>query len=303
MKFSVQLPIQWQGDDDTFHDGTTISELAAEIEGQGFDACFVTEHPAPPVSWLDSGGHHTLDPFVALSFAAAGARRLRLHTNILVLSYRNPLLTAKAVASLDALSGGRVICGVGVGYMEAEFRAMGAEFSRRGAVTDEALEVMRAAWTGAPVTYSGTGFEARDNAVLPRPRQHPHPPIWVGGNSDRALARAVRYGNGWCPFPTHRSGVTRALASMEDLEERIARMRELSESAARAPLDVCMVPFGWSMTDSSAAPRPTELVEQLQQLRAIGVTWAVLALEGSSAQHYRERLGQLGEEVLPHLQD
>jgi len=301
MKFSVQLPIQWNSDHDTFHDGATLAALARDIETQGFHACFVTEHPAPTLAWLESGGHSTIDPFVALSFAAAGTERLRLHANILVLSYRNPLLVAKAVASLDTLSGGRMICGVGVGYMEGEFRALGADFSRRGKTADEALAVMRQAWTGAPVNYAGAGFSAENNVVLPRPRQLPHPPIWVGGNGDRAIERAVRFGTGWSPFPTQRAGVTEALASIEQLEERIGRMRALCAQHGRAPLDVCMVPFGWSMTSSGAAPDPAALVEQLRRLRDIGVTWIVLALDGESRDHYRERLQLLGEQVLPHF--
>lgn len=300
MKFSVQLPIQWKSEPESFHDGATLSALAGDIEARGFDACFVTEHPAPSTAWLESGGHHTLDPFVALSFAAAGSRRLMLHANILVLSYRNPLLAAKAVASLDALSGGRVICGVGVGYMESEFKALGADFARRGPVADEALEVMRMAWRGEPVTYAGDGFEAESNLVWPRPVQRPHPPIWVGGNSDRAIHRAVRAGSGWCPFPTKRAGVTRALASMEELGERIALARRLCRDQGREELDVCMVPFGWSMT-SESAPEPAQLVEQLQELGRLGVTWTVLAVEGQSAADYQERLQQLGEEVLPHV--
>jgi len=275
-----------------------IAALAGEIEQAGFDACFVTEHPAPSLSWLESGGHHTLDPFVALSYAGAGTTRLRLHTNLLVLSYRNPLLTAKAVASLDVLSQGRVICGVGVGYMEGEFAALGADFDQRGKVTDEALEVMKAAWTGEPVTYDGMGFKAFEAVVQPRCAQRPHPPLWVGGNSDHAIRRAVRYGDGWTPFPTSRAGVTAALPDIEALKQRMELVRQISDQYERQKrLDICMVPFGWSMTDQTQVDAAA-LVDQLHQLRELGVTWVVLALDASSEQQYRERLQALGEEVL-----
>lgn len=301
MKFSVQLPIQWQDGSQAFHSGAMIADLAGAIENAGFDACFVTEHPAPPAQWLESGGHPTLDPFVALSYAGAGSRELRLHTNILVLSYRNPLLTAKAVASLDRLSGGRVICGVGVGYLESEFTALGASFSERGKVTNEALEVMKAAWSGTAVTRQGSNFDAREVVVQPRPLQQPHPPLWVGGNSDRAMRRAVRYGDAWTPFPTSRAGVTAALPDMPALEGRIARLGAMcAEEGREQDLDICMVPFGWSMTDRAELSNAA-LLEQLQCLGELGVTWTVLALEARSEAHYRERLQSLGDEVLAPL--
>lgn len=301
MQFSIQLPIDWH-DDGRFLDGPAIARLAGEIEAAGFDACFVTEHPAPTSQWLGSGGHHTLDPFVALSFAAAGSSRLRLHTNILVLSYRNPLLTAKAVASLDVLSGGRVICGVGVGYMEGEFRALGADFGERGRRSDEALAVMQRAWLGEPVAYRGETFEAQGNVVQPKPIQQPHPPVWVGGNSERAIRRAVQFGDGWCPFPTKRAGVTAALATIDDLAARIQIARELCDEAGRQLLDVCMVPFGWAMTSDGDAMDTAALADQLHALEAIGVTWTVLALACDNEAVYRRRLGAIGEQVLPALQ-
>lgn len=131
MRFSVQLPTDRVESGD-FTSVEAVRELAGAAERAGFDACYVTEHPFPTDEWLDSGGgHHALDPFVALAAAAAVTSRLRLHTNILVLPYRNPFLTAKALASLDVLSGGRVIAGIAVGYLEGEYRALGADLQHR----------------------------------------------------------------------------------------------------------------------------------------------------------------------------
>ncbi len=163
---------------------------------------FVTDHPIPSDRWLASGGHHALDPFVALSFAAAATERLRLHLNLLVLAYRNPFVSAKAVASLDALSGGRVIVGVGAGYLEPEFTALGVDYAERNELTDEAIVTMRAAWTGDSVTASGRHWHAAGNTMLPRPTQPAGPPIWVGGNSKQAIRRAVELGDGWMPMPS-----------------------------------------------------------------------------------------------------
>src|SRR5437667_8890425 len=123
MRFSVSLPADRIDRAPEFVTQVAIADIAHAAEAAGFDACFVTDHPFPPHRWLYGGGHHALDPFVALSFAAAATSRLRLQTHILVLPYRNPFLVAKAVLSLDVLSGGRVILGVAAGYLKGEFAA------------------------------------------------------------------------------------------------------------------------------------------------------------------------------------
>jgi len=169
MKFSVELPI---GTPDE------LMTCAGAIEAAGFDACFVTDHPVPSRAWLTTGGHETLDPFVALSFAAAATRRLRLHTNCLIPAYRNPYLAAKAVATLDACSRGRVILGVALGYLEPEFEALGVPFAERARRLDEALSAMKEAWAG----------EIPDNVVTPSCVQRPPPPIWRFPQSTHILS-------------------------------------------------------------------------------------------------------------------
>ena len=199
MKLSVELPIA---------SPDALMTCALAIEDAGFDACFVTDHPAPSREWFDTGGHETLDPFVALSFAAAATRRLRLHTNCLIPAYRNPYLSAKAVATLDACSCGRVILGVAVGYLEAEFEALGVPFDERARRLDWSLWEMKAAWAG----------ELAGNIVTPRCVQQPHPPIWAGGNSSAAIRRAIEHGDGWSPFPASpRTAAAVDTASMTDM--------------------------------------------------------------------------------------
>ena len=195
------LPTQRVDRLEEFVTGAAVAEMSRAAESAGFDAVFVTEHPFPEKSWMDTGGHHALDPFVALSFAAAATTRIRLQTHLCVLPYRNPFLTAKSVASLDVLSGGRVILGAGTGYLEAEFAALGVDFAERNELTDEAIVAMKAAWSGEPLSLSSRHFDANDNFALPRPVQQPHPPIWIGGNSKRAIRRAVELADGWAPMP------------------------------------------------------------------------------------------------------
>jgi probable F420-dependent oxidoreductase len=302
MKFSLQLPTDRVESLGEFGTAEAIAEVAAATEAAGYDACFVTEHPFPSDEWLASGGHHALDPFVSLAVAASATDRLLLHTNILVLAYRNPFLTAKAVASLDAVSGGRVIVGVGAGYLEGEFDALGADFKNRNDVSDDALIAMKAAWRGESVSLSRPGFEAVGNTMRPPPVQQPHPPIWIGGNSPRAIRRSVDFAQGWSPFPLPAAGAgrtrTAAIESVEDLAAGIVRMREYADQQGRSePLDVNFVPFGLYM-NTRKPPSDEALHEQFGALEDAGVTWVTMGLPTRSRGEYLESLARFGETFL-----
>ncbi len=205
MKFHVGLSTDRVDLGDEFVSVDAIAEVAHAAETAGFTSVFVTEHPYPEDEWLATGGHHALDPFVALSFAAAATSTVRLFTNLCVVPYRNPFLTAKAAVSLDVLSGGRLTLGVGAGYLEPEFRALGVDFGERNDLLDEALVAMRRAWAEDGVHLRGRHFDVQGHTMLPRPVQWPHPPIWVGGNSKRAIRRAVDLADGWTPMPNPRA--------------------------------------------------------------------------------------------------
>ena len=302
MKFSVQLPTDRVAQGDEFVSLRAIHEMAAAVERAGFDACYVTEHPFPDDAWLAGGGHHSLDPFVALTAAAAATTSLRLHTNILVLAYRNPFLTAKSVASLDAVSGGRVIVGVAAGYLEGEYAALGADFANRNAVTDEALVAMKRAWTGESVEGQGHGYRAVGNTMLPKPVQQPHPPIWVGGNAAAAIRRAATHAQGWSPFPLPAAyrGRTRtaAIESVEDLGEKIRAFRATAAELGRTePLDVNFVPFGRAMNSQEPLDVPA-FRDQLAALASVGVTWVSVGLPGKTRAAYLESVEHFGDEVI-----
>jgi probable F420-dependent oxidoreductase len=303
LRFSLQLPTDRVEQLEEFGTAAAITEVASAIEAAGYDACFVTEHPFPTDEWLGSGGHHALDPFVSLALAASATSRLRLHTNILVLAYRNPFLTAKAVASLDAVSGGRVIVGAGAGYLEGEFRALGADFANRNDRSDEAITAMKAAWSGGSVSLSGEGFEAEGNTMLPPPVQRPHPPIWIGGNSPRAIRRTVDFAQGWSPFPLPAAGTSRtrtsAIENVADLAAGIERMHEYASKQGRTePIDVNFVPFGLHM-NTRRLPEDDALHEQLAALEAAGVTWVTMGLPTRSRGEYLELLQRFAETFLP----
>ena len=305
MRFSGQLPTDQVTRGEELLGAPAVGELAGALEAAGFDAGYMTEHPFPPDAWLRAGGHHALDPFVALAVAAAATRRLRLHTNILVLPYRNPFLLAKAAASLDVVSGGRLILGVGAGYLEGEFRALGADFERRNQVTDDALVALKQAWSGAAVKRDGPGYQAAGNLMLPRPLQQPHPPIWVGGNSRAAARRAAEHAQGWSPFPVSPAfGRHTRTAPLETIEQLAARIRELRDHASSLgrsdPLDVNFVPFGLPM-NPTRMPDPDGFCEQVVRLAEIGVSWLSIGLPCPSRAGYREEAARFGEQVIARV--
>jgi len=305
MRFSAQLPTDRVTKGAEFTSAAAIGEMARSLEAAGFDAGYVTEHPFPTDEWLAHGGHHALDPFVALCAVAAATTRLRLHTNILVLPYRNPFLTAKAVASLDVVSGGRLIVGVAAGYLEGEYRALGADFAARNEVADDALRAMKQAWTGATVRSAGRGYEVRGNTMLPAPVQQPHPPLWIGGNSRRALRRAAEHAQGWSPFPVPaaigRRTRTAAIESPEDLAARIHELRAACEELGRRePLDVNFVPFGSGMHEK-ALPDADAFCEQALRFEEIGVSWLSVGIPCRSRAAYCENAARFGEEIIARL--
>ena len=281
MKFSLELPVAAPDE---------LVKCALEIEDAGFDACFVTDHPYPSREWLATGGHQTLDPFVALSFAAAATRRLRLHTNCLIPAYRNPYLTAKAVATLDACSRGRVILGIAVGYLEAEFDGLGVPFAERADRLDESLWAMKQAWAD----------ETPGNVVTPPCVQRPHPPIWAGGNSSAAIRRAITHGDGWSPFPasprTATAVGTSSITDVATLERGIARYRDLAaEAGYTGPLDVCFTPF--SHPGHLNVVDPEAFIDEARGLAAIGVTWLAFHLPAPTIPEFCDTVAEFGAAV------
>jgi probable F420-dependent oxidoreductase len=306
VRISLGLPTSRVDKPEEFVTGDAVIEMAQCAEAAGFDAVFVTEHPFPPETWMATGGHHALDPFVALAFAAAGTRRIRLQTNLCVLPYRNPFLTAKAVASLDTLSGGRVILGVATGYLEGEFAALGVDFAERNELTDEALVLMKEAWSGRPVATSGLHCQVGGNAMLPRPQQLPHPPIWVGGNSRRAIRRAVELADGWVPMPNAASTAVRrhspALETLDELKGRIAYARSHAESVGRSrPLTVAFS-LGGLAVPAGGGDDDEGLVAFAEQLAGAGVSYLYGGVrQAETRAEFMAEVTRMGKSLVPRL--
>ncbi|MCW2889267.1 MAG: hypothetical protein QOE54_3330 [Streptosporangiaceae bacterium] len=301
MRFSLQLPVDRADPGREFHTPHGIAEMAAAIERAGFDACWVTDHPAPTAEWLSTGGHQTLDPFVALSFAAAATTTLRLHTNAYIPAYRSPFVSAKAAATLDVLSGGRLILGVAAGYLEGEFDALGVPFKGRGRLLDDAIRLMKLAWQGEEIREDGAGWTASGNVVLPAPVSKPHPPIWIGGNSRAAMRRAVALGDGWMPFPAPRRLAaavgTEAIGGMDDLRRKLRDLAELSAAERRdRPLDINFQSFTHPHGKDRFDPR--RFAEEVAELAEIGVTWMSVHLPAPSRAAFLDNVARFGDQAL-----
>ncbi len=265
--------------------GTFLRDLAQAVEAAGFDAIYVTEHPMPADGWLADGGHDALDPFVALATMAAATTSLRLLTNLTVLPYRNPFMLAKAAATLDRVSGGRLILGAGVGYLTPEFAALGVDFDQRNQLVDETLTVLREAWTGRSVTASGTNWQATGNTSWPPPVQEPVP-VWLGGNAGITLRRVARHAQGWLPLPNPRAlGArrrSRSLDGLDDLARYLDELRAECEVIGRTePVDVGFMVFDGGPL-SSPTFDPDAHLAGLMANADLGVTWNLTGAGGDS---------------------
>jgi probable F420-dependent oxidoreductase len=279
MRFMFQYP-ETHGADTDLLDAGPVAELAVAAERAGFLGFALTEHPAPNAKWLAAGGHQTLDPFVALGGAATVTSRIQLLTYLAVLPYRNPLLVAKAATTVDRLSNGRFILGVGTGYLKAEYAALGVDFEERLALFDEALEVLPLHWRGEPFDFKGRHFEARGIQAMPRPLRNPIP-IWIGGNSKASRRRVAERAQGWMPMiaPEHvgdalfKTVRTPPLSSPVETKAQIDEVRAAGR-ARGAELDFTMVYLDTTIRDPRRdADRHREAFAALE---ATGFTWVVI---------------------------
>jgi probable F420-dependent oxidoreductase len=206
-------------------DGIDTISLARAIEERGFDSLVIAEHthipasretPYPLGGELPAQYYRTLDPFVTLAAAAAVTSRIELFTGIALLIQRDPILTAKEAASIDLISDGRCVFGVGAGWNIEELRHHGTDPKTRGALLDERIEAIKALWTSEPAEYHGKYVNFDASYIRPKPVQKPHPPIYIGGDSDATVRRVIRHDAGWISNPL----------PVQALKKRIDQMRD-----------------------------------------------------------------------------
>jgi probable F420-dependent oxidoreductase len=302
MKINVTLPFDNIANPEEFLHPQAVTQIGSVLERAGFNGGNVTDHPCPTGRWLDGGGHFAQDPFVVLSLLAQATTKLRLQTGILVLPYRNPFITARAVATLDVFSGGRVTLGLGAGYLKGEYFALGVDFERRNEIVDEYIKAMKAAWTADEFSFKGTGYEARGSRILPRPVQKPHPPLLIGGNSHRAIRRAVELGDAWYPFftagPLNATARTAAMTGENDVVEGMRYLREYCATFGRErPPEVILS----SLTSPGEKLNPPALIERISRYQEMGITGAALHVDGKTRAEWCDNVERVGAEVLAKL--
>lgn len=216
--------------------GDVLARAAGDAEAAGADDIWVSDHVIlPPGSTAPPSSFH--DPLTVLTWAAACTTRVGLGTSVLVVPYRHPVLLAKSLASLDALSGGRVIAGLASGWMTAEFEALGVPFAGRGPRTDEAIACCRALWRGE-TTFRGRHVRFEGMGVEPRPSRPGGPPVWIGGNSDAGLLRAARTGDAWHTTICDEDGLRAGLAALDAALAVEGRTRKDITVSVRVRADV-----------------------------------------------------------------
>jgi probable F420-dependent oxidoreductase len=273
-----------------FSNPALMGHLAATAERCGFESLWTVEHVAVPVKHLPypgtkdgqmPGGDDVpiQDPLIPLAYVAAITKTIKLATGILILPQRHPIYTAKEVATVDVLSGGRVILGIGSGWMKEEFESLGIDFHRRGAMTDEAIQAMRALWSEGPASFEGKYFKFGPLHSYPKPVKK-NVPIHVGGHSPAAARRAGRYGDGF--FPT--------VVNPEKLKELFALVRSEAEKAGRDP---AAIEFS-SMVRST---RP----DDLKALADIGVSRVVILPPGTQPEAITRSLEKFQQEVIASI--
>jgi probable F420-dependent oxidoreductase len=302
MKINVTLPFDNIATPEEFLCPEAVTQIGALLERVGFSGGNVTDHPCPSGRWLDSGGHHAQDPFVMLALLAAATKTLRLQTGILVLPYRNPFITARAVATLDVFSGGRLTLGLGAGYLKGEYHALGVDFDRRNDLIDEYIKALKAAWGAEEFSFKGTGYEARGHRILPRPVQRPHPPLLIGGNSHRAIRRAAELGDAWYPFftagPVSATARTAAMSGESDLLEGMRYLREHCATIGRErPPEVILS----SLTSPGERPSAQELIDKIGRYRELGISGAALHIDGTTCAEWCDNAERCGAQVLAKL--
>jgi probable F420-dependent oxidoreductase len=256
-----------------------IAHVVEAAERLGYDFCTCSEHVAVPVEAAEQRGSTYWDPLPTFGYLAARTSRIRFATFVLVLGYHHPLAIAKQYGTLDQVSNGRLVLGVGVGSLEDEFVLLGADFEQRGPIGDDAIRALRAALSRSEPGYDGEYFTFGGFVVDPAATQDPVP-IWAGGRTGRSLRRAVALADGWAPFGL-RTAELRAL---------LDRARDTEAWASRSePLDVVV------SNDRPFDPGgdPDRVAEQLGRYRDLGATALAVRLVHHSVEHYVEQLAAL----------
>ncbi|HXH11690.1 MAG TPA: LLM class F420-dependent oxidoreductase [Alphaproteobacteria bacterium] len=286
-------------------DVAKILETVRHAEGLGFDSVWVTDHILVPQTLDIIYRDNMLEPLALLNYVAAITQRVKIGTSVVILPYRHPVVVAKMLATTDYLSGGRLIFGAAVGWMEPEFAALNAPFAERGAFSDECLRLIKTLWLNEKVSFTGRYFTFQDMQASPRPVQQPHPPIWIGGNSPRARRRVAELGNGWhassMPYEALRAGIADVRAKWERQGrdgEPILSMRIpcFIEGISQAAVHYPDRPGRDKLVGNSTA-----IVERLGAYQELGLRHVILEMSTQSHQATLATLEHIATQIRPQL--
>lgn len=292
----IQLPVQalslltsqpWE------REGAGPAELLAAAQAAddaGFFYVAVCDHVAIPREKAETMSTTWYHPVATLAWLAGQTRSVRLMTNVYVAAYRHPLESAKAFGTLDALSGGRVILGVGAGHVEGEFDALGIPFAERGRITDTAVDGILEAWSDEYVGEVG---------LRPRPAQQPRPPIWIGGSSKPALRRVAARGDGWIPQGTPKKQMPEAIAFIHAEAEKVRPGATFDIGVITEML--YLGDADWELPQYTRAGDPGRIVEALNSYGAMGVAHLQVRFAARDASELCDQIAAFGAEVAPHL--
>jgi len=291
MNYGIVLPI-WQ------LSAAEAESLTVRAEALGLDGVFVPDHIlAKPATTQHYGGHWP-DPFALLSYLAGRTQRIKLGASVIVLPYRNALVAAKSAATVDQVSNGRFIFGVGVGWDEAEFVDLRLPFRERGRVSDDYIRAIKAAWSGDVPEYKGAYVSFGGATFSPRPVQRPHPPIWVGGAPGAVSAPAVRrcaeLGDAWHPLGLSLDDIEKGYATLRDLAAKRGR-REPLGLAPRNLLDLTDAPKGSGRAPFQGAV--AEVASDIRRVRALGAGWMTFDLPRAGVPAMVRAMERLAREV------
>lgn len=311
MKLAFGVSLQGRG---VLADRDVLTTLARRAEALGYDSIFVTDrllipvhsatrYPYSPTGTFPLGPDEPwLEPLTALTYLATITSRVKVGTSVLVLPYRHPVHVAKAVATADYLSGGRVILGVGIGWWREEFQALGIPFEERAARTMEALALLKVLWTQPRVRFQGRFYRLDEaGGVLPHPVQRPHVPIWIGGHSDGALQRVAAIADGWHPLALRPP----VRLDPEELSTRLRRLRTLATAAGRDPEAITVaLKAPVTLRDGAASTGPLDgpparVADDLRRYAAVGVRHFVLDFTVTNPSEMVETLDRFAQEVRP----
>lgn len=298
MRFGIAIPIHRN------LEPQLALDIATKAEELGFDSVWVSDHIVVPTNYLDRFSEVFYDPFVLLSTIAARTKNIKLGTSVIILPYRNPIVVAKMISTLDVLSNGRVIFGIGAGWMKEEFNILGIPFTERGKRTNEYIKIMKELWEKDDPRFDGDFFKFSDIRFYPKPVQKPHPPIWIGGSSKSAMKRAAMLAEGWHPTWIGLKEIEKGIAYIEKIRKEAKRESTPFVYSIRNRLNILDKKGKQGFKEDIRHPfplygTPEEIVKRINTLKETGISYIVVDIRTENDKQMFDTMEKFSRSVLP----